>query len=148
MLVHAFLLFMHLHMLLSPWICCKSDLDTIFIAVNVVAPGEKQEGNSSKTISRYEFMEAIVRIALRKFNKMTPSNALKQLLDNYIIENANWDDTRKWRIEKLWLEQIDTIYKNYLSALKWIYAKHVGRYTLPGRPKEMSLEEFQVHISF
>ena len=44
-----------------------SEVDTVFIACNVDM--SKKKLNPERSLSRYEFMEAIVRIAHAKFNK-------------------------------------------------------------------------------
>lgn len=69
-------------------ICNLSIIDTIYIATNVSLNNNQ---NADRDLSRYEFLEIIVRLANEKFKKtgmvQTYSQALQRFLNEYIYPN-------------------------------------------------------------
>ena len=63
--------------------CKLSDVDTIFIAANVTKSGEKPlPNNPERSLTRFEFMEAVVRLAVAKFGKAVRSVLVSPTCDN------------------------------------------------------------------
>jgi len=85
------------------------DLDNVFATVNaVVSTGQKMErknkeqksDNTSKSIVRYEFLEAIVRLSLRLFpDSETGLEAIRKTCEDFILPQCksdwNLDDFRR-----------------------------------------------------
>jgi len=122
-----------------------SDVSIEFIATNTASPGEKKTDlNPDRFITRPEFLELIVRMALRKYKKVegvSPVQAVELFVDQ-IVKYFEPFDCHIWRSTYLWNEGCDLVLKKYFPAIKLLFAKYSGRYTLPGNPKFVSLDEF------
>ena len=91
-------------------------------------------------------MEIWVRLALSKFFKTKQtreqSEAARRFFEEYALQFMEPFDAHKFRVEKLWNENCDRIFKLYMPVVKGLYDKYSGRYSLPGQAPFMSLEEF------
>ena len=56
-------------------------------------------------------------------------------------------DCNKWRIERLWTKANDEVIKSYMKFIRRLYDMYSGKYSKPGKPKFMSMEEFISLIS-
>ena len=126
------------------------DLDLDFIQTNA-AGGKSQQGNPDRSLCRFELLEYIVRIALRKYIQgiyiyiyiyiggvvNTPSEAVeKMLIDNFLPPfDNNLYDCHLWRMEHLWNEPCDIILKKHKKLIQALFKKYSGRQTMPGKPK-------------
>ena len=84
------------------------DLDTVFIATNVDLVKNKE--NPERALTRYEFLEAIVRIAVNRFVRTkilpTPSEAVERLLCWHILPRARSHNPSAFRMSRLYNEDI------------------------------------------
>ena len=127
-----------------------SDIDFEFIATKA---GIKNVAlNPERWLVRYQFMEIFVRIALQKYYKpqkdinpkdrITQSMAVKKLFQNDLLPIFQAYDWNKWRAEKLWTQTNDMLIKENFKSIKRLYDLYSGKYSLPGKQKFMSLDEF------
>jgi NLR family CARD domain-containing protein 3 len=84
--------------------CRPADIDRLFIAVNFEEV--KTDENPDKLLTRYEFLELIVRVAGEKFVKPRKirnyPDAIEKLITDHILpyyETAPWQD---FRDDELW----------------------------------------------
>lgn len=121
-----------------------SDLDLEFVATN--AGTNKGKFNPDRQITRHEFMEIFVRIAITKYFKNKLVESIPAAVEKIFVDNLqpffSKFDCHKWRREKLWNEQCDLAYKRHYNIFEKIYKANSGRYALPGATKFMSLDEF------
>lgn len=68
-------------------------------------------------------------------------DAVKLLFNNYALPFCKKFDCHDWRLKRLWNEECDMVFKYYMITLKSTYDKYSGRYSKPGMPKFMSLDE-------
>lgn len=92
-------------------------------------------------------MEIFVRIALKKYyNPETPNSSIldsiKLFFNEHLIPYMSQIDSHSFCANELWNEECDYIFKDYYPALENLYNLYSGRYSLPGSPKYVSLEEF------
>ena len=130
-----------------------SDFDRVFIATYTKTDKSKNHRSPDRALVRHQFMEGLFRLAEEKYmngeNKVTTSQkeALKMLLEENVIPFIKNYDIQKWRIERYWNEDVDTVIKSYLPIFKGVYKKYSGAKALPGQRPFMSLEEFQKLIA-
>ncbi|CAI2363827.1 unnamed protein product [Moneuplotes crassus] len=121
-----------------------SDIDFEFIVTK--SGHKKSEMNPERWLVRYQFMEIFVRIALHKYYKSklveTPFEAIYNLWTLHLIPIFKKFDCHKWRLENLWNVECDEVLVKYKSILKDIFDRYSGKYTIPSKPKFMSIEEF------
>jgi hypothetical protein len=63
------------------------------------------------------------------------SEAIAMFLKEQVVKTFSNLDSHKWRLEKYWNEECDTVLKKYLPIIKELYKKYSGGHSLPGRPK-------------
>ena len=132
--------------------------DTIFIAANVSGGHEdldkaQRARNPDRSLTRYEFAEAVVRISIQKyFNKKQPNEAMREpsvsaalnrFVQKHVLPRAQYDrHATTFRKDVLWRQDVDAVVKERLPQLTKLYKHFHGRYALPGEVKFMSVEEF------
>ena len=106
--------------------CRIRDIDQIFVKVNVQTRGVDQ--NHMKALSRFEFIEAVVRLANRRYR--TLGNG-PDALNNLIMKNLHpnykeeWDN-EKFRREILYKEEIHKVFHSRMNAIKKLYKETAG----------------------
>eukprot|EP00949_MAST-11_sp_MAST-11-sp1_P004880 g4880.t1 len=104
------------------------DLDNIFIAVN--AQSEAEEENNSKALTRFEFVEAVVRLAMTRYPNPDKriSISFKQAASKHIVPcfHTDWH-LDAFRKNHLYTREVDDILasKVYRLRLRKIYKKFV-----------------------
>eukprot|EP00803_Ostreobium_quekettii_P006066 evm.model.scf_440.5 EVM.evm.TU.scf_440.5 scf_440:34312-38159(-) len=128
----------------------RSDCDTIFIVANFVMDKKSKENavNNEQALMRFEFMEALVRIAIAKFLKGGQAEeipeALELLIKNCLVPNLPLPATIKsndFRTKRLYNEEVDTLFKKHTVLLKALYSRY--RLKPPGgglRPKAVKID--------
>ena len=85
------------------------DLDTIFIATNVKGR-MALEANPDRALTRFEFMECIVRVAAAKYVKSkrleAASDAMAALLEEHVRPHAVFEDPDEFREKHLFTEEV------------------------------------------
>ena len=133
-----------------------ADADRIYIAANVERTGLKMPSslksrNTIKVLVRYEWLEALVRIALRKFVESeletNASSALSRLLNEFFFSHAKHAHSDDWRSLRLYNEECDVVIRGYLETILAVYKRYSGKKNNPGERKCMSLSEWLKFIS-
>ena len=129
-----------------------ADLGIEFIATNTkIDPKYKNnELCPERFLVRHEFMEYLIRIALRKYkgvDDVTKLDAVRRFMTIYFSKTYNDIDCHNWRTNNLWNEPCDIVLKKYLPLIKLLFKKYSVKYALPGKPKYVSLLEFQEMIN-
>eukprot|EP01029_Cantina_marsupialis_P013887 TRINITY_DN307_c2_g4_i5.p1 TRINITY_DN307_c2_g4~~TRINITY_DN307_c2_g4_i5.p1 ORF type:complete len:1353 (+),score=428.01 TRINITY_DN307_c2_g4_i5:100-4158(+) len=124
--------------------CRLKDLDTVFITVN--ASKHKNLRNPSRALTRFKFLEALVRVAQTKFVRSKICNSIpvatRVLIQKHLLPFARRHRASRWRNTRVFQESCDTILKDNLDKLHVIFERHSGRFARPGAPHYMSLEEW------
>ena len=104
----------------------KLEVDNIFLRITKNIPEELVGKMPEKDMSRFQFYEALVRIAYVRYKTsgltQTTSEGLHILIEDVLkkkYDNAIWIS---WRENKLWTLQVDDLYKVNLSSMKKLYA--------------------------
>ncbi|CAI2375065.1 unnamed protein product [Moneuplotes crassus] len=122
-----------------------ADIDLEFVSTNA-GPKKSNPRNPERSLVRFQMMEIFTRIGLTKFFKTKESptqvEAVERMFINYILPFTSKFDSNKWRMEQLWNEKCDYVYKRYLIQVKTVYEKHSGRFAMPSATRYMSFEEF------
>lgn len=111
----------------------------------------KNPRNPDRMLVRYQFLEVWVRLADQKFISTGTVNTFPEAVDKllndhvlpYINANTSIFLSQKWREERYWNEQVDTVYKSYLPIMQGLYRKYSGMKTKPGMKKFTCVEELQ-----
>jgi len=111
----------------------------------------KNPRNPERMLVRYQFLEIWVRLADQKFlTSGIAANfpeAVEKVLNEHLIPYINTMDQyflpQKWREERYWNEDVDTVYKSYLPIAQSLYKKYSGMKTKPGMKKFACIEELQ-----
>lgn len=125
------------------------DADLKFIATITDPSLAKNPRNPEKSIVRYQFLELWVRLAEQKYitagTTTSYPEALKRILNEHVLPYINQNEAlfnaHKWRVERYWNEQCDTVYKSYLPIVQALFRKYSGLKTKPGQAKFTCLEE-------
>lgn len=103
--------------------------------------------NPGNALTRYEFLEILVRIAhdryIRTKQLKSISKAVTQLFDNYLLPYMTHFDSNLWRTQRFWTEDVESIFKTHKVILDAIYNKYSGRKILPGQKPFVSIDEFR-----
>ena len=95
-----------------------SRFDTIFIATNVEETGQAHNmANKDNSLERFEFMEAIVRIALDKYDGKSEA-CITRLLDEHIIPHAQKTCAYTFRRQELYFEAVEITIRAFIPDLK------------------------------
>jgi hypothetical protein len=101
--------------------------------------------NPANALVRFEFLEILIRLALDKYLKSGQAQnsveAVTRFMDG-IRDFLKTIDCNTLRWARYICEDVDLIFKRYLSLFKNLFAKYSGRKTRPGCKIFMSLEEF------
>eukprot|EP00947_MAST-08B_sp_MAST-8B-sp1_P004424 g4424.t1 len=101
-----------------------SELDAIFIATNVEEKGtEGNDHNQDNAIERFELIEALIRVAMEKFDgAQAVADAVLALFDNHIVPHAAHISPYPFRRERLYFEEIEAVFLAFWQDLRKIYA--------------------------
>ena len=101
-------------------------------------------------------MEVFVRIALHKYfkpqinadpaDRITESQAVIKLFEEQIQQNFAKHDAHAWRVAKLWNKECDYALKPQAKNLKRLFSMYSGKFTKPGKPVFVSIDEFQTMV--
>ncbi|DBA81483.1 TPA: hypothetical protein ACH3X1_007263 [Trebouxia sp. C0004] len=108
----------------------RSDCDTLFIVANY-QPDKKDPSvavNDEHALMRFEFLEAIVRLAVAKYGKAqqteSVATAVQMLCEQNLMPGVRavaLTAPNTFRTERLYTEEVDLLYKKHLVLLKAIY---------------------------
>eukprot|EP00947_MAST-08B_sp_MAST-8B-sp1_P001108 g1108.t1 len=104
-----------------------ADLDRIFVTVNVQK--RKEDKNNSKAMTRFEFLEALVRIAMLKFMQngaeTSVAKAFEKLCREHVAKLSL--DSNEFRSEKIYKEEVDTVFQDRLERLTGLFSAAAGK---------------------
>ncbi|KAG2438847.1 hypothetical protein HXX76_005387 [Chlamydomonas incerta] len=133
--------------------CKRSDCDTVFIVCNFQPDKKSAEAqvNMENAMMRYEFLEAIVRLAISKYGKGQATDdlptAVAMLLEKNIIPNlvpGAVIASNTFRNERLYNEEVDLVFKKHSVLLKALYSRYRLKPVGGGlRPKVLKLDGWQ-----
>ena len=103
-------------------------------------------GTGSKTLNRYQFLDAICQIANSKYIKYGDCKAMSDAVGNLcrdnVIKFAERDKETDFREKKLYNKVSDRIYVQHKTELMSVFKKFSGKEDKPGEAKTMSLTEY------
>ncbi|GIL66635.1 hypothetical protein Vafri_20126 [Volvox africanus] len=130
--------------------CKRSDCDTIFIVCNFQPDKKSAEAavNMENAMMRYEFLEAIVRLAIAKYGKGQQTDdlatAVTLLIERNILPNlvpGALHNSNTFRTERLYNEEVDQVFKKHSVLLKALYSRYRLKPVGGGlRPKVLKLD--------
>ena len=92
--------------------------------------------NPMVSLVRYEFLEILFRIAILRYfdtkEVQTRVEAVEKLFTDHVEKYSNDINSKKWREERYWTEDVDNIYKANFSLLWHIYNTKGGKKVIPG----------------
>ena len=92
--------------------------------------GKKMIMNPDKGLIRYEFLELILRMAIRKYLApkiaTTKAEALEMLMKTELKNVIDSKIQRIWKESSYWTEENDTLYKIYFKVLHYVFAEKYG----------------------
>lgn len=94
----------------------------IFIATNVSL--HEYSTNAERDLSRYEFLEILVRLAIAKFGStMPPHKALEELLCKHVFKYCNPSEVSNFRREQIYTRGIEDYIKRNDLVLRNFFNK-------------------------
>lgn len=128
----------------------RSDCDTIFIVANFISDKKSPEYAviDEHASMRFEFMEAIVRLAISKYGKGQETDDLATAVELLIQRNMVGRlplmakvVPNDFRTERLYTEEVDLLLKKHQVMLKALYSRYRLKPTGGGlRPKVLKLD--------
>lgn len=126
-----------------------SDISIDFIATNVSQKTDDPNWrhlNPDRLLVRDEFMQIFMRIASSKYLKtkklLTYNDAIRQLFKDGILKYMQSFDSNDFRVNQLYNENCDMVFKYYLKSIKTLYSTYSGKHCKPGDNRFMCCDEF------
>eukprot|EP00878_Enallax_costatus_P045018 GHUV01053851.1.p1 GENE.GHUV01053851.1~~GHUV01053851.1.p1 ORF type:complete len:472 (+),score=157.43 GHUV01053851.1:213-1628(+) len=130
--------------------CKRSDCDTIFIVCNFQPDKNSPDVavNDEHALMRFEFMEAVVRLALAKYGKGQATDdlgiAVELLFERNLLPRLPpmaMLVSNDFRTERLYTEEVDLLFKQHQNLLKALYSRYHLKPSGGGlRPKVVKLD--------
>lgn len=118
-----------------------TDTDTLFFTTN------KREKatvlNPGNALVRYQFLEIIMRLALKHSKKSDPAESIREFSTKIIENSLKTGKAQDFRLKRYWNEYSDNVFRFYSDLLKEVYNNFSGALTKPGEEKFMSPGEFE-----
>ncbi|OQR99914.1 hypothetical protein ACHHYP_03940 [Achlya hypogyna] len=128
--------------------CKISDMDNVFVAANLEVTEEaKQADNPDRSLTRFEFLECIIRIAINKYctgkNSVceTPAQAFEKIMQEHLVPMTP-QDSNDFRNNYLYTEAVSDCLVEYVVMLKELYQENSGKFCKVGDVKGMTIQEF------
>ncbi|TMW67056.1 hypothetical protein Poli38472_012172 [Pythium oligandrum] len=126
--------------------CRYADLENVFVAANLELTQEaKEKDNPDRSLTRFEFLEVVIRIAINKFHRTgvsdTPVRAVEKLLLEHLVPICP-EDPNEFRTRFLYTEEVSEIFSEHIVLLQDVYNSNMGKFCKPGEKKGMQLVEF------
>jgi hypothetical protein len=139
--------------------CLKpEDIDRLFIAVNA-GQQKKSPYNPDKLLVRYEFLEIMLRTALKKYIEPgfldNEADAVENFWNEYLnvhyaetnLEKPYFYSQHKWRLDRYWNEPCDNIFKAYAPLFNFLFNQYGGIVKKPGQKITVTLDEYEKFIT-
>ncbi|KAJ0392781.1 hypothetical protein ATCC90586_002931 [Pythium insidiosum] len=137
--------------------CRLADLENVFVAANLELTQEaKEKDNPDRSLTRFEFLEVVIRIAINKYHRScvvfllfvratnvcdTPAKAVDKLVVDDLTPICP-EDPNEFRARYLYTEEISDVFSEHVVLMQDLYNSNMGRYCKPGEKKGMQLAEF------
>jgi hypothetical protein len=100
--------------------------------ISVAVDQVEMEGKDNNALCRYEFMEAIVRLARAKYmdtaKESVLSEAVRRIIEDDILKTWTWEPWMEFRVNSLWQMDIaDVIMVNIEGIKKLMLYYNYGR---------------------
>ena len=123
----------------------RSDVDMAFFTSSVLGPPSPK--NSKKTLCRFQFLDAVVRLALKRWHASgecpCPAEAMKRLVDTIRdLPSVETAERAAAFHKKMWTQETDQLLRQSMDLLALVYERYSGKEDKPGQPKLMSLSEW------
>ncbi|KAH8058075.1 hypothetical protein JL720_14117 [Aureococcus anophagefferens] len=119
----------------------RSDTDMIFFKACTIGP--KGPMNPMKSLNRFQFLEAVVRLGVGRWKNDvdSPLDAVLKTLERMA---AMLEDAAEQHMfhDRLWCEMTDDSHRANMEGLRRCYRLHIGDGERPGVEKRMSLGEW------
>eukprot|EP00434_Breviolum_minutum_P007549 symbB.v1.2.006664.t2/scaffold372.1/size218212/16 len=128
--------------LLDDVACKSSDLDCIYVAANTIDKEKRKTLRClpDKALARFQFLEAILRLAFKRFLRAGPANASAQdmksaadALQDLLHLGDECLEKRTTLQERLFTEECCLVYRDFQDHLKVIYEGFTSVSSYPGR---------------
>ena len=111
-------------------ICKSVDIDRNFISANLKV---ENSFGPEKALSRYEFLEVLVRLANFKYLETKTVGSFAEATDKLItdsLKHFHYEPWQQWREEHLWTMDVNDIFEANIAPLKTIF----NYYKSPSKP--------------
>lgn len=128
--------------LLDDVACKSSDLDCIYVAANTIDKEKRKALRClpDKALARFQFLEAVLRLAFKRFLRAGPTNASAQgmksatdALQDLLHLGDECLEKRMTLQERLFTEECCLVYRDFQDHLKVIYEGFTSVSSYPGR---------------
>ncbi|KAG6622549.1 NLRC3 protein [Phytophthora cinnamomi] len=121
------------------------DLENVFVAANLELTQEaKEKDNPDRSLTRFEFLECVIRIAINKYFRTnvcdTPAKAVDKLMQENVLP-VTPEDANEFRSRFLYTEEVSDVFTEHITLLQELYDAQMGKYCKPGEKKGMHLVE-------
>ena len=119
----------------------RADIDMTFFTSGCLGPSSPK--NTKQTLCRFQFLDAVVRLALRRFQGDSPAGAMRKLID--LMRDVKTIETAQSAADfhrRAWTQETDQLLRKHMDLLASVYAAYSGKDDKPGQPKFMSLPEW------
>ncbi|GMG17578.1 unnamed protein product [Phytophthora fragariaefolia] len=101
--------------------CSLPDLENIFVAANLELTQEaKEKDNPDRSLTRFEFLECVIRIAINKYFRTnvcdTPAKAVDKLMQENVLP-VTPEDANEFRSRFLYTEEISDVFTEHITLL-------------------------------
>ncbi|KAE9347737.1 hypothetical protein PF008_g7688 [Phytophthora fragariae] len=126
--------------------CSLPDLENVFVAANLELTQEaKEKDNPDRSLTRFEFLECVIRIAMNKYFRTnvcdTPAKAVDKLMQENVLP-VTPEDANELRTRFLYTEEVSDVFTEHITLLQELYDAQMGKYCKPGEKKGMHFVEF------
>ena len=105
------------------------------------------EGKDNNNMCRYEFMEAIVRLARAKYidtqKESLLSEGLRKIIEDDILKNWPWEPWQEFRVNQLWTKEVSDVFMVNIDIIKNLMSQYStsrsGRKPIFGKAEVMKL---------
>ena len=124
--------------------CNRTEAEMIFISASI--SGERHANNTKRTLSRDQFIDTVVSLAMQKYLKTRICadmvQATQKLIEEHLVPYAERDDVEEFRNTILITEPVDTAIRENFEGIKAIYKAFSGGDAVGSEVKTMSLLEW------
>ncbi|CAM9278761.1 unnamed protein product [Discosporangium mesarthrocarpum] len=129
------------------------EIGKIFVLVNFESDKRSAEAevNEDRALMRFELMEALLRVAVQKFEEeeQTPAEKVRRVMEDHILAHLPREavmDSDIFREEQLYTMACDKVFQDHNRALHHVYRKYSLLNPVAGKPF-FGLEEWKAFLT-